>query len=60
MERYRLFYNMAKGVGFSLWCEKNGIKTTGIKMLGGGATVEVDYIATEEQERTIPEAFCKW
>lgn len=58
MERWRMFRNMVKAVKFVMWCEENGIKVAEQKLYGTGA-VEVNYIATAEQNATIPEVFCK-
>lgn len=56
MPRWRMFGDSVKAMKFILWCEKNGIRTTGQNMKGTGA-MEVLYESTPEQERSIPAVF---
>lgn len=56
--RWRIFRDSVKAMNFALWCDKNGIRVTGQKMMGTGA-MEVDYESTDEQERKIPDVFKK-
>lgn len=58
MARFRMFNDSVKAMFFILWCDDHGIKVTSSKVYGTGAE-QVNYIATDEQEATIPKCFRK-